>query len=1047
MIVHTTGKSGTIGRWVAAASCLLLSLSGVGIAAAAAADTPQTIVSLTFDDSNADQLVPVTAMNALGLHGTLYTVSGWIGAPGYLTQGNLASLAAGGNEIGGHTVNHPDLTTMSVSNQTQEVCQARATLAGWGYPQTSFAYPFASVNATTEAVVKACGYNNARGLGDIQSRFGCAGCDFASSLPPADPYYTEALDEVDASWTLADLQNGVTNAENNGGGWVQYTFHHICDSVCDSLSISPALFAQFTQWLAGRAATNNTVVKTVGEVIGGAVKPIVPVTGSVAPAPGPGVNGIINPSLETGGGGGVPQCWTASSYGANTPAFHGVTPGHTGVVAENLVMSGYADGDAKLLPTMDLGDCAPTVTPGHSYSLRTWYTSSVATQFEVYLRSSAGAWSYWTASPWIGASPIFTQGVWETPAIPAGYNGLSYGLNLFQLGTLTTDDYAMYDSVGAPTPLPGLTSATPMITGTAKVGAVLTADAGVWGPAPVTLAFQWLRNGAAIVGATSASYTLVGADSGATITVQVAGAETGYNPTAMTSAPTATVAPGDLTTAVPTITGMAKVGSMLTADPGTWGPGVVSFGYQWLRNSVAIAGATSATYTPVGADNGSVLIIAVTGTELGYTPATTTSAATVAVAAGDLVAPVPTVTGTMKVGESLTVVPGSWSPVGTTLSCQWLRNGVPIAGATSASYVLAPVDSDATITVAVTGTQLGYASVTITSLVVGTVALGTPTVGTPTISGTAKAGQTLAVVAGSWGPGAVTLSYQWLRNGIPIARAINSRYTLLGADVGTVITVSVTGGQIGYTAGTATSAGTPTVASGTLITRVPLITGTLKVGAVLTAVPGAWGSGTVSLSYQWLRNGVPIAGATYAKYTLNPDDVGSRLAVSVGGSEAGFLTATVTSLPTSAIALGTLTSPTPRVGGVLKVGNLLTAVIGSWGPGAVMLSYQWLRNGAAIPGAASATYRLVSADYHTVLSVQITGAKIGYATVARTSSARGGVLDPITLTVSTAGSPTAVSSATSADLPLFAVALIALMVSGAMLTRTRTRTRFRRRLR
>ena len=1043
MIAHTTGKHGTIGRWVAAASCLLLSLSGVGLASAAAvAATPQTIVSLTFDDSNADQLAPVETMNALGLHGTLYTVTGWVGAPGYLTQANLASLAAGGNEIGGHTVNHPDLTTMSVSNQTQEVCQARATLAGWGYPQTSFAYPFASVNATTEAVVKACGYNNARGLGDIQSRFGCAGCDFASSLPPADPYYTEALDEVDASWTLADLQNGVTNAENNGGGWVQYTFHHICNSVCDSLSISPALFAQFTQWLAGRAATNNTVVKTVGEVIGGAVKPIVPVTGSVAQAPGPGVNGIINPSLETAGIGGVPQCWMASSYGTNAPAFHGVTPGHTGSVAENLVMSGYTDGDAKLLPTMDLGDCAPTVTPGHSYSLRSWYTSSVPTQFEVYLRSTAGAWSYWTASPWIAASPIFTQGVWQTPAIPPGYNGLSFGLNLFQLGTLTTDDYEMYDSVGAPTPLPDLTSAIPTITGTAKVGEVLTANAGVWGPAPVTLAYQWLRNGATVAGATSASYTLVGADSGTTLTVQVAGSETGYNPSATTSAATATVAPGDLTTAVPTITGTVKVGSMLTANPGAWGPGVVGFAYQWLGNGAPIVGATSATYTPVGADNGSTLTVAVTGTELGYTPAATTSAATVAVAKGDLVAPVPTIAGTMKVGESLTAVPGTWGPAGTALGYQWLRNGAPIAGATSVGYTLTPTDSATTITVAVTGTQLGYTPTTTVSLATGTVALGTPIVGTPAIAGTAKVGQGLTVQAGSWGPGAVTLSYQWLRDGIPIVGAINSAYALVGVDAGTVLTVSVTGTQAGYTAGTSTSAGTPPVASGSLATRVPLISGTPKVGTVLTAVPGTWGPGAVTLSYQWVRSGVAIAGATSAGYTPTAADVGSRLTVSVTGRQLGFVTATVTSSATSPVALGTLTSPTPRIGGVLKVGNLLTAVTGSWGPSPVTLSYRWLRNGAAIPGAVSATYRLVSADYRRVLSVQVTGAKPGYTSVVETSPARGGVLDPIMPAALSAELLTLALPVTgSTELPLFTVAALVLMALGTGLIRFRRRLR------
>jgi peptidoglycan/xylan/chitin deacetylase (PgdA/CDA1 family) len=1039
MITRTSGKSGALRRWVAVASCLLLSFSGVALAATAAeAATPQTIVSLTFDDSNADQVAPVAQMNTLGLHGTLYTVTGWIGAPGYQSRANLATLSANGNEIAGHTVNHPDLTTMSVSDQTQEVCQARATLTGWGYPQASFAYPFASVNATTEKVVKDCGYNSARGLGDIQSRFGCAGCDYASALPPADPYYTQALDMVDSTWTLADLQNGVTNAETHGGGWVQFTFHHICDNVCDSLSITPALFAQFTQWLAGRAATNNTVVKTVNEVVGGAVKPVVSVANSMAPAPGPGVNGIINPSLETAGTGGIPSCWTASSYGTNTPNFAGVTPGHTGSVAENLVMSGYTNGDAKLLPIMDLGDCAPTVTPGHTYSLRGWYTSSMPTQFEVYLRTDAGAWVYWTASPWLASSPLYSQGAWTTPAIPAGYNGLSFGLTAFQVGNITTDDYEMYDSVGAPAPLPTVTSGTPTISGSAQVGQTLSSDPGVWGPAPVTLAYQWLRNNAPIAGATSASYTLVGADAGQLMSLRIIGTKPGYNPSWATSGASATIALGNLTTAAPTITGAVKVGSLLTANPGVWGPGVVSFGYQWMNNGTVIAGATSGTYAPVAADYGSTLTVTVTGAELGYTSATTSSAATVAVALGDLVAPVPSISGTMQVGSALTTVPGVWGPVGTTLSYQWLRNGTPIVGATSVGYTLTPVDSTATITVAVTGTQLGYMPTTTVSVAAGAVALGTPVVGIPTISGTAKVGQVLTVQAGSWGPGTVTLSYQWMRDGIPIMGAINSVYTLGGMDAGTVLTLRVMGTQAGYTTGTATSVGTPSVASGTLTSHVPLITGTAKMGVALTASPGSWGPGVVTLSYQWLRNGVAITGATLAGYTPSMVDIGSRLSVRVTGTELGFATASVASVPTASVALGTLIAPTPKISGVLQVGNLLTAVTDSWGPSPIALSYQWLRNGRVIRGAMSSTYSVVSADYRTVLSVQVTGAKSGYATVVATSPGRGGALDPITLAVSSEQLPTyALAFTGSTESSILTIAALALMVVGAGLIRFR----------
>lgn len=54
---------------------------------------------------------------------------------------------------------------------------------------------------------------------------------------------------------------------------------------------------------------------------------------------------------------------------------------------------------------------------------------------------------------------------------------------------------------------------TPVISGTATVGSILTSTTGTWeGTAPITYTYQWLRNGVNISGATSSTYTLVSAD-------------------------------------------------------------------------------------------------------------------------------------------------------------------------------------------------------------------------------------------------------------------------------------------------------------------------------------------------------------------------------------------------------------------------------------------------------------------------------------------------------------------------------------------------------
>ncbi|WP_165064143.1 polysaccharide deacetylase family protein [Marisediminicola senii] len=446
--------------WRARASAIVLAVvvTIVGLVAptltdtrgAAAAVLPQTVVSFTFDDGSAGQMQAASAMNAKNMDGTFYVNSGFIGASGYLTRANLDSLKAAGHEIGGHTVNHPDLATIPAQEVSRQICNDRATLTSWGFTVRSFAYPFASTNATAEQAAESCGYNSARMLGDVRSRFGCSGCSYSETIPPADPFYTRALDQVESTWTLADLKNGVLNAEKNGGGWVQYTFHTFCASGCANPTMTPALFTSFVNWLAPRAAAQNTIVKTVGDVVGGAAGPVV--NGPSNPPVAPGTNGAVNPSLESFTGN-LPTCYVTAGFGTNTPSHQLVSPGRTGAKASRITMTGYSSGDSKLIPALDSGTCSPTVVAGHPYELGSWYTSTTVTQFSVYLRSTSGTWQYWTSSPWFGAASSYTQALWTTPAIPAGFDGISFGLNIFGNGVLTTDDYSIYDKFNVPTPV------------------------------------------------------------------------------------------------------------------------------------------------------------------------------------------------------------------------------------------------------------------------------------------------------------------------------------------------------------------------------------------------------------------------------------------------------------------------------------------------------------------------------------------------------------------------------------------------------------------
>ncbi|AEI13376.1 Ig domain protein [Cellulomonas gilvus] len=258
--------------------------------------------------------------------------------------------------------------------------------------------------------------------------------------------------------------------------------------------------------------------------------------------------------------------------------------------------------------------------------------------------------------------------------------------------------------------------------------------------------------------------------------------------------PDCTPAPRHVEPGTVTVTGTPTVGRRLTATAAGWGPDGVRLAYQWYADGTAVLGGNAPSLVLTPAHAGATITVRATGFGDGLVTASLMSGPVGRVARATFVAPRPTVAGTLKVGSTLTARLGTWQPAPTGVTYRWLADGTTITGATGSTLRLTSKHVGKKIAVAVTGTRAGYTTVTVTS-VARTWSLQA---GAVTISGTPAVGKTLRADPGTWGPGTVTLRYQWKVNGVAVTGATSRTYTVRGADRGDKVTVTVTGSKTGF---------------------------------------------------------------------------------------------------------------------------------------------------------------------------------------------------------------------------------------------------------
>ena len=258
---------------------------------------------------------------------------------------------------------------------------------------------------------------------------------------------------------------------------------------------------------------------------------------------------------------------------------------------------------------------------------------------------------------------------------------------------------------GAVLVIPGspVNTVAPVASGTLTVGSTLSCTTGTWTNSPTGYAYQWLRNGVNISGATSGSYVVVAADAGTSVRCTVTASNAIGSTSATSNALSIAALPSaPSNTVVPVVSGTATVGSTLSCTTGTWTNSPTSYAYQWQRNGVDTSGAISATYLTVAADGGTSVSCRVTATNaVGNTSIASNALAILGIPANTAA---PVASGTLTVGSTLSCTSGTWtnSP---TYTYQWQRGGANISGATASTYVTVSADGGTSVGCLVTATN------------------------------------------------------------------------------------------------------------------------------------------------------------------------------------------------------------------------------------------------------------------------------------------------------------------------------------------------------
>jgi Immunoglobulin domain len=270
-----------------------------------------------------------------------------------------------------------------------------------------------------------------------------------------------------------------------------------------------------------------------------------------------------------------------------------------------------------------------------------------------------------------------TGASYTTPATTTAENGSTFAVVVTNSAGSVTSSSATLSVNPAPA-APGITTQPASVTVIAGQPATFSVTAS--GTAP--LSYQWQKNGAAISGATSSSYTTpatTSADNGSTYAVVVSNAVGSVT----SNTATLTVSAAAVAPTITTEPANQSVTAGQTAAFFVVATGTAPLSYVWQKNGVTVGGNSASYTTPAttAADNGATFVVVVSNSKGSTTSTMATLTVNPALVAPSITAQPASVAVTAGQTATFSVVASGTAP----LSYQWQKNGAAISGATSAA--------------------------------------------------------------------------------------------------------------------------------------------------------------------------------------------------------------------------------------------------------------------------------------------------------------------------------------------------------------------------